>query len=52
MGYFFVRCRSCKIKVTISEIGPCTDLEYKKYLKDTGISCNCGKNDWELLDFS
>ncbi|MBP0119801.1 MAG: hypothetical protein ITD33_02925 [Nitrosarchaeum sp.] len=44
------RCRICKTKFSIPEMGPCSDLEYVKYLQDTGASCKCMKNDWELLD--
>lgn len=44
------RCRNCKTKFSIPEMGPCSDLEYEKYLQESGVSCRCGNNDWELLD--
>jgi hypothetical protein len=50
MEFLDVRCRNCKTKISIPEMGPCSDLEYQKYLKDSGLSCKCENNDWELLD--
>jgi len=49
MVLFVARCRICKIEFTIPDMGPCTDLEYKDYIKDTGFMCKCGKNDWQLI---
>ncbi|WP_101477133.1 hypothetical protein [Candidatus Nitrosotalea bavarica] len=45
---FVVRCTICKTKFVIPDMGPCTDLEYEKYIKDSGFVCKCGKNDWFL----
>jgi len=50
MESLIARCRNCETKFSIPEMGPCSDLEYEKYLKDSGVSCKCGNNDWELLD--
>lgn len=44
------RRRNCKTKFLIPEMGPCSDLEYEKYLQESGVSCKCGDDDWELLD--
>lgn len=49
MDGFLAKCRICKTEFVIPDMGPCTDLEYKNYISDTGFVCNCGKNDWELV---
>ncbi|MGB9124594.1 MAG: hypothetical protein WA833_08485 [Nitrosotalea sp.] len=50
MNGFIATCITCKTKFVIPDMGPCTDLEYKKYLKDSGFVCKCGKNDWQLIE--
>jgi hypothetical protein len=46
---FVAKCMTCKTKIIIPDMGPCTDLEYKEYIKDSGLLCKCGKNDWQLI---
>ena len=50
MDSLVVRCRNCKTKFLIPEMGPCSDLEFEKYLKDSGVFCKCGNNDWYLAE--
>ena len=54
MESLVARCRICKVQFLIPEMGPCSDLEYEKYLQDSGVSCKCGNNDGiiRLISFS
>lgn len=45
---FLAKCRICNTEFAIPDMGPCTDLEYKSYISDSGFVCKCGKNDWAL----
>jgi hypothetical protein len=49
MNGYLAQCRMCKTEFLIPDMGPCTDLEYKDYLKDMGLVCKCQKNDWQLI---
>lgn len=43
LDIFVTICIIRKSKFAIPEMGSCTDLEYKLYIKDYGFVCKCGK---------
>jgi len=47
---FLAECRICKTKFSIPDMGPCTDLEFKKFITESGFVCKCTKNDWVLME--
>ncbi|WP_162858563.1 hypothetical protein [Candidatus Nitrosotenuis aquarius] len=49
MDGFLVKCRICNTEFAMPDMGPCTDLEFQSYIKDSGFVCKCAKNDWELV---